>query len=718
MSFLHPLILLAGLGVSLPILAHLFSRYKVQRTDWAAMQFLNRRVRVRSRQLRLQDILLMCLRCLAILFLVLALAKPFVNGAEGVLQRFGEPRVGVVIAIDASFSMEHQDGNASRFEQAIDKVGTIADGLRPGDQVCLVLLDAEHRVAARNMAFDAERFDRLLQTLKISRESLDLASAPQVLMSLAEGMDVPQKEIYILSDMQAVDWKNRPAWLQDAFDGLDHVAATTIVPIRGGAGNLAITNLELVSGVLRKNTVARYRATVRNYGPYSVSNIRVKGLADNVTVDTKTIPMIGPGASETVSLFVHFHDSGPVRISAELDADPLVADNIRRTVAYIRERVSVLVVSGSPEDSGALISTALKARGGGSRQDNLAVQSVSWIDLPTQDMSLFDVVILDNVPDITPEQARALEGYVREGHGLVWFAGDNIDAAVWNKRVSLDGVPLLPAVIEQVAQASDPLGVGKPLNPLMPDHSVCRPLRSLPEDLLSETLFRKVLQVKPVAISSTVLSLVGTADPILIEHSIGRGQVFMFTTSADGTWNNMAVTPVFPMVLQQIVTYLTAREFEEPRLVGDSLALSYPDQPDASEAVFDTPGGENIAVPVRNLRNEYVALTEHAREDGFYVARVSLQAPGVPIAVNIDTQESDVAGLSPAETSASFAKSAITIAETDADLLAGVSQTRVGRSFGLLFLLAGLGLLVAESLLAKRMQALRRGTQGAGSRGQ
>ena len=62
MTFLHPLLLLAGLGVALPILAHLLNRYRVKRTPWAAMQFLNRSVRVRSRQLRLRDLLLLLLR--------------------------------------------------------------------------------------------------------------------------------------------------------------------------------------------------------------------------------------------------------------------------------------------------------------------------------------------------------------------------------------------------------------------------------------------------------------------------------------------------------------------------------------------------------------------------------------------------------------------------------------------------------------------------------
>jgi len=119
-------------------------------------------------------------------------------------------------------------------------------------------------------------------------------------------------------------------------------------------------------------------------------------------------------------------------------------------------------------------------------------------------------------------------------------------------------------VIAETLSTSDATGVGSPLDPTMPDHSVCRPLFSLPEDLLSETRFRKLMQVRPSATSFTVLSLAGTAAPVLLEHSIGRGHVFMFTTSADPAWNNMAVTPVFPMVLQQMVTYLTAREFEKP----------------------------------------------------------------------------------------------------------------------------------------------------------
>jgi uncharacterized membrane protein len=525
-----------------------------------------------------------------------------------------------------------------------------------------------------------------------------------MLRGLVEAMDVPQKEIYLVSDLQAGDWGDRPAWFGEALDTLGKSASMTLVPVRGGADNLAITDLELVSGVLRKDTVARYRATVRNFGTAAVTNVRVKGVANGNTVDTKIIPSIAPGASETVSLFVHFRNSGAVRMSAELEPDSLLEDNVRRTVAVIRDEVSVLSVEGSSDGgSRSFITAALRARGGSGGGENFAVQSVPWIDLPAQDLAAFDVVILQNVPEITPEQARSFEDYVRAGHGLIWFAGDKIDSSTWNKRSALDGISLLPAVIEQTVSTGNALGVGRPLDPSMPDHPVSRPLRSLPEDLLSETRFRKVLQVKPSATSSTVMSLAGTAEPLLLEHSVGRGQVFMFTSSADSAWNNLAVTPVFPMVLQQMVTYLTAREFETPRLVGDSLSLSYVDQPDASEAVFDTPSGETISVPVSEHRSQYVAMLEHARESGFYFARVSLQAPGLPVAVNVDTSESDVSCISAAETARTFDGTEVMVAESEADLLDTVEESRAGRSFWFHLLLVGLGLLVLESLLAKWM---------------
>ncbi len=701
MSFLNPLLLLGALGIALPILAHLLNRQKVKRTDWAAMRFLNRNVRVRSRQIRLRDLLLLILRCVALLLLVLALSRPAWTGDASWLP--GERRAGVVIAIDSSFSMGEGGEGAARFDEALKRVEVIRDRMQPGDPVTLVLLGDEHRVVLRNMAYDEERFEEALRDLEAGPGALDLGSAPKFLADLVADMEAPQKEVYLITDGQATDWKQPSAQLREALADLGSQAQVFVVPVPGDAANLAVTELELVSGVLRKGTTARYQATVRNCGPAAAANIAVQCRVDDVQIDSKTIPLIEPGASETVSLFVPFHNPGATRITAEITGDGLAADNVRRTVAVVRDRVSVLCVDGSQGDAGRLVVSALLARADGGQSEDYVVRAVPWLSLPAENLDEVDVIIFTDVPEITGEQAVQLERFVRKGNGLVWFAGDNVKPGAWNERAASGANPLLPAILGRRIDTSDALGAGKPLDPEMPDHTVCLPLLSLPEDLFNETRFLRQFEVEPRPSAFPLLRLAGSGLPVLLEHSLGRGQVFMFTTTAETTWNNMALTPVFPMVMQQIVTYLSGREFERQRLVGDSLTLTYVEQPDASDAVFDTPSGETIAVPVREVGGQFVALLEEAPEAGYYTARVSVQAPGLPIAVNVDPRESQVARLPEAELRANLEGLGLDVTAGDAELAAAIASTRTGRSAWRFFMIAALAFLVLEALFANRL---------------
>jgi hypothetical protein len=521
---------------------------------------------------------------------------------------------------------------------------------------------------------------------------------------LLDDMEAPQKEVYFITDIQQRDWRRTSASFQEALADLRNDAEVFLIPVSGDPANLAVTELDLVSGVLRKGTTARYQATVKNCGTAPVANVEVQCRVDGVQIDSKIIPVIDAGASETVSLFVPFHNAGATRITAEISGDLLPTDNVRRVVAVVRDRVSVLCVDGSNGDAGRLIVSALLARSDGKQDEDYVVRSVPWLSLPTEPLEEVDVIILADVPEITPQQVEQLTRYVRQGNGLVWFAGENVKTAVWNERTASGSSPLLPAKLGPLVNANTKLGAGQPLDPSMPDHSVCLPLLSLPEDLFSETRFLTRLDVEPTASSFPILSLAGSGAPILLEHSLGRGHVFQFTTSADTSWNNMALTPVFPMLMQQIVTYLSGREFEQPRIVGDSLSLSYVEQPDASNAVFDTPSGESITVPVREHRGQFVAMLENATEAGFYEAKVSVQAPGVAIAVNVDPSESNVASLSASDLNANIEGLDITLTNSEAELAAAIETSRTGRSSWRQFMIVGLFLLLIESLIADRLR--------------
>src|SRR5438046_10666607 len=81
LSFLNPA-LLWGLGfASIPIIIHLLQRRRQRVVRWGAMEFLLLSVRKRSRRLRLEQLLLLLIRCLIILLVVLALCRPALRPA-------------------------------------------------------------------------------------------------------------------------------------------------------------------------------------------------------------------------------------------------------------------------------------------------------------------------------------------------------------------------------------------------------------------------------------------------------------------------------------------------------------------------------------------------------------------------------------------------------------------------------------------------------------
>ena len=65
----------AGGAVSIPIIIHLLNRKRFRVVTWAAMRFLLAAQRKNSRKMRLEQLILLGVRCLMVLLLVLAMAS-------------------------------------------------------------------------------------------------------------------------------------------------------------------------------------------------------------------------------------------------------------------------------------------------------------------------------------------------------------------------------------------------------------------------------------------------------------------------------------------------------------------------------------------------------------------------------------------------------------------------------------------------------------------
>src|SRR3989442_12523094 len=104
MTFLQPIILW-GLPLALvPVIIHLLNRIRYRSVNWAAMMFLMRQSRSSTHYAKLRQFLILACRVLAVVALVLAIARPLAGGWAGWMIS-PAPEV-VLVLLDRSASME------------------------------------------------------------------------------------------------------------------------------------------------------------------------------------------------------------------------------------------------------------------------------------------------------------------------------------------------------------------------------------------------------------------------------------------------------------------------------------------------------------------------------------------------------------------------------------------------------------------------------------
>ena len=115
MNFLYPGFLFALLTIAIPIVIHLFNFRKFKKVYFSNVQFLKEAKEQNSSREKLKHLLVLLCRVLAIIFLVLAFARPFISSGDG----FSPSARNVVnIYIDNSYSMETVNKEGSLLDEA------------------------------------------------------------------------------------------------------------------------------------------------------------------------------------------------------------------------------------------------------------------------------------------------------------------------------------------------------------------------------------------------------------------------------------------------------------------------------------------------------------------------------------------------------------------------------------------------------------------------
>ena len=650
---------LAAIGVSVPIIIHLLYRKNKKETDWAAMELLRRALVVRSGQIRLEDFIILLLRCLTLLLLAAALLRPILKDSSLV----GDQKVGMVVAIDDSLSMNH--GATTRFETAIETARKVLETASPGDKVSIVFLnereiDDQKKVPLRAADYDAIKVYDVLNAAKNSGASThqsNLENSIPLLKEMSDEMKAGTKEIHIITDAQQSDWTGLSS---EAKNMLGEIPASIyIIPVNSeSAENRSVTSLNYVSGSLNNSGVARFEATVKNFGTNDADAGNIEFYQNNNLVRRQTLGTIGSGESKVVPFLANYEKPGDLSITAKISKDSLGEDNSRHTVVNVRPRVRVLCATdsidgglGTQNNDLFFLESALRLNSG-DEENGIQVTSVDSSDLTLEKLNDYDIIILANVSAPSAEIAERLKKFTSDGGGLIVFAGDNINPEKYEQNFGNDQDSILPGKIGQKTSSDEENQGQWTLAFPDSDHPLARAVKSMTEEMVNDAKVKSIVSIEPLPGSQVILSLVENNAPILVSKTVGEGSVILCATSADRSWSELVVHPVYAIIIQQAATTMTSKPDSRLARINKTKTISITGAKPASAALgklsADSEGTADAnkpSVQLTSLTNESFKAeikAEHISESGIYQILGSQDSVLGAIAANSDPSESDV----------------------------------------------------------------------------
>src|SRR3954449_4483659 len=159
LTFLTPLMLVGAALVAASIILHLVMKQQPKHLFFPALRFVQLRNDKNKRSLKLRHLLLLLLRCGAIVLLALALARPTLQ-SSGLLGDQEAP-IAAALVVDTSPRMQYKQQNQTRVEVAQDVAERVITQLPPESEVALIDSRTTNPAFAIDVAVARQRVNRL-----------------------------------------------------------------------------------------------------------------------------------------------------------------------------------------------------------------------------------------------------------------------------------------------------------------------------------------------------------------------------------------------------------------------------------------------------------------------------------------------------------------------------------------------------------------------------
>ncbi len=603
LSFLSPLFLIGLAAIALPVIAHLISRKSSLKKSFPAVKFLISTQGQLASRSRIKDLVLLLLRALILVLIVLIFAKPAVFSFS---QKMDKTPVSVAIVIDNSFSMGYEDNFKRAQDKAQDMIGSLPDG-----SFAFITALIPDNYNESHLLENTRLLRKSINEIELSFSFTDNEERLQDIFSYLQNAPTEKKIVALITDFQKNGWSNedvRKPWLE-------------LIDISNGTNspNHAVSGIDL------------------NYINDSIRVVsRVSNFSNDIVAELLTTTQLGkqeirefididPQNSNALEAsFTNYDILLPGSGSVQTTHDKLKADDVRYFISNYKEESRILIVDGDPREDSRLSETYYLARALETISENAAT-NITILDnnsILNKDLSDYQLVYLANVGEITPSFAKELEKFVNDGGTVVIFLGNRVSMGSYNALLK----NILPG--ELLSLKEDNLS-------LIPSSTSI-----FPKDITDRTDQIRVEKLFNISIHPESEVLFKTTDdsPFLIKKELGKGNVFMFSSTADTSWNNFSITPVFLPVIKMIHDLPNIKKNKSRHyFVGEPVKIETIEENDST--VIVDPRGKELKVNIESGEFQNTWLP------GIYRVETDSKL-NYSFAVNVDPRESNLEKIS------------------------------------------------------------------------
>jgi hypothetical protein len=632
MKFANSYFLFALLALAIPVIVHLFNFRKFKRVYFTNVRFLKEVKQDTKARNKVKNILILCCRLLAVLFLVLAFAQPYIPRENGAI-RTGDKVLSVYI--DNSFSMDAVGKNGTLLDEAKKDAKEIVAAFKPSDRFQLITNDFEGR---HQRLVNREEFIELVDEVTTSpavRTLSEVTRRQQDALNTEKGIQPGNKQAFLISDFQKS--------IAD-FNAIKTDTSIRFQPIPVAAenrNNIYIDSVWFSSPVRQLNQQEALHIRLKSHSEVAAENVPMRLYINGQARTPSSFSIPANGVTDTIVYFT-IREPGLQQCLVEINDYPVTFDDRFYFSFNMLKAIPMLAINPSAENAPLLPAATTE----NSYLKSLFGYDSAFVFTESEESKLdyssfgnYSFIVLNSLKSVSSGLSNELKKFVDNGGSLFIFPGENADLQSYREFLVPMGVnsfekldtartivdklnflnPLYTGVFEKTSGNMD--------LPAVYDHyKISASTRTTQEDLMR----------------------LRNGDLFAGSYRAGKGSIYICAVPLLDSWSN------FPRHAMFVPTLYQAALFSQPQsplfyTIGSNTAIDLGDVGTIGENVF------HLSEPVKN----FDIIPAHAVIDGHTVLDVHRQVTNpanyfvklgkdqlTGVSFNYDRKESDLTTLS------------------------------------------------------------------------